>query len=219
MTPSRSDIVLPAMVPAPCDIWFDPVRAQKLLFLIDKEIPTLVGGPHFNFQPYNYGPFDINVYLELEALTEGSCVHTDRRLRHLRYRLTGKGLARGTTVMANIPDRASRFIERACEWMLVTSISDLLSAIYRRYPETAVNISARQPVARPNRRNRQSATTAFLTGLARSIDYVGLLDERPARTDSSVSEAIGEAWRRTGDHLRMAMEQCAPQEVRSGQDT
>lgn len=218
MTPPRSDVVLAAMVPAPRDVWFDPVRVQKLLFLIDKEIPTLVGGPHFNFHPYNYGPFDVNVYLELEALTADSCVHTDRRLRYLRYKLTSKGLARGSTVLASLPERASLFVERACEWMLAASVSDLLSAIYRRYPEMTVNALPPQLIPRPSRRKRKSAAKAFLTGLARSIDYMGVLDERPVGTDSKVSdrEAIANDWRRTGNDLRIAMERCAPQGIVSG---
>ena len=221
MTPPRSDVVLAAMVPAPRDVWFDPVRAQKLLFLIDMEIPTLVGGPHFNFRPYNYGPFDVDVYLELEALTTDSYVHTDRAWRHLRYKLTDKGFARGTTVLASIPDRASRFIERACEWMLAASFGDLLSAIYRRYPEMTVNTLVPQLVPRPDRPRKHSAATAFLTGLARSIDYMGLLDEHPAGTGSRIRdrEAIGNDWRRTGNDLRIAMEKCAPQGVAGGRDT
>jgi hypothetical protein len=43
-------------------------KVQKLLFLIDREIPRLVGGPHFNFQSYDFGPFDRDVYDTLEAL-------------------------------------------------------------------------------------------------------------------------------------------------------
>lgn len=220
MTPPRSDVVLAAMVPAPRDVWFDPVRAQKLLFLIDMEIPTLVGGPHFNFQPYNYGPFDVDVYLELEALTTDSYVHTDRAWRHLRYKLTEKGVARGTAALASIPDRASRFIERACEWMLAASFSDLLSAIYRQYPEMTVNTLVPQLIPKPSRPKKHSAATAFLTGLARSMDYMGLLDERPAGTDSRVrdQEAIGNDWRRTGNDLRIAMEKCASQGVVDGRN-
>ena len=214
---TRSDIVLAAMVPAPRDVWFDPVRIQKLLFLIDAEVPSLVGGPHFNFQPYSYGPVDLNVYLELEALTADSYVHTDRTLRYLRFRLTSKGIVRGKALLASLPDKASRFVERACEWILDVSHHDLLSAIYRRYPGTAVNAvalqliprSARRKRQRSTRRKRQSASTAFLTGLARTMDFMGLLDERPARTDGYVSdaEAIGADWRRVGDHLRAAMGQ------------
>lgn len=206
---TRSDIVLAAMVPAPRHVLFDPVRIQKLLFLIDAEVPSLVGGPHFNFQPYSYGPVDLNVYLELEALTADSYVHTDRTLRYLRFRLTSKGIVRGEALSSSLPDKASRFLERACEWILDVSHHDLLSAIYRRYPETAVNAVALQLIPRSTRRKRQSASTAFLTGLARTMDFMGLLDEHPARTDGYVSdaEAIGTDWRRVGDHLRAAMGQ------------
>ena len=201
------DIVLAAMVPAPRDVWIDPVRIQKLLFLIDKEVPSLVGGPHFNFQPYSYGPVDLDVYLELEALTTDYCVHTDRTLRHLRFRLTSKGIGRGEALLASLPDKASRFVERACKWVLEASYHDLLSAIYQRYPEMAVNAVALQLIPRSTRRKKQSAITAVLTGLARSIDVMGLLDERPAGIDSNVSdrEAIGDAWQRTGNHLRAAI--------------
>ena len=204
---TRTDIVLAAMVPAPRDVWFDPVRIQKLLFLIDKEVPSVVGGPHFDFQPYSYGPVDLDVYLELEALTADSYVHTDRTLRHLRFRLTSKGIVRGETLLASLPNKASRFVERACEWVLEASYHDLFSAIYQRYPEMAVNAVALQLIPRSTRRRRQSAITAVLTGLARSLDFMGLLDERPAGTDGNVSdrEAIGDAWRRTGDHLRAAI--------------
>lgn len=201
---TRSDIVLAAMGPAPRDVWIDPVRIQKLLFLIDMEVPTLVGGPHFDFQPYSYGPVDLDVYLELEALTADSYVHTDRTLCHLRFRLTSKGISRGDALLASVPDKASRFVERACGWVLEAPYHDLLSAIYRRYPEMAVNAVPLQLIPRSTRRRRQSGITAVLTGLARSIDIGGLLDERPAGTDGNVTdgEAIGDARRRTGDHLR-----------------
>lgn len=206
---SRADIILAAMVPAPRVVWFDPIRIQKLLFLIDKEVPSLVHGPHFNFQPYSYGPVDLAVYLELEALTADSCVHTDRTLRYLRFRLTSKGIVRGEALLSSLPDKASRFVKRACEWIWGVSLHDLLSAIYRRYPEMAVNAVALQLIPRSTRRKRQSASTAFLTGLARTMDFMGLLDERPAGTDGYVSdaEAIGADWRRVGDHLRAAMGQ------------
>ena len=36
---------------------------QKLLFLLDREAAEIVGGPHFRFVPYNYGPFDKGVYV------------------------------------------------------------------------------------------------------------------------------------------------------------
>ena len=37
---------------------YSPVQVQKLLFLLDDNIPDIVEGPHFAFEPYDYGPFD-----------------------------------------------------------------------------------------------------------------------------------------------------------------
>lgn len=210
MTTRRSDIVLAAMAPASAGTVFDPVRMQKLLFLIDKEIPDLIGGPYFNFQPYNYGPFDVAVYTDLETLTKMSFVHTDRTWHYLRYRLSGSGRNRGTTVLASLPERASHYIERACSWILMTDFADLLSAIYRRYPEMTVNTVVPQFVPRSSHK-MQSAGNAFLTGLARSIDCMGSFDETSYRL--SDAEAIADAWQRTGDDIRTAMEKCTEQEI------
>ena len=203
MTTRRSDIVLAAMTLASVDMSFDPVRIQKLLFLIDREIPDLIGGPYFDFRPYNYGPFDVAVYADLETLTETSYVHTDRTWHYLRYRLTGSGRNRGATVLASLPEKASHYIERACDWILRIDFGDLLSAIYRRYPEMTVNTVVPQ-LAPKYSHKRQSAGTAFLTGLARSVDYIGSLDETGHWL--SDTEAIGDAWRRTGDDIGAAME-------------
>ena len=72
-----------------------PVQIQKLLFLIDKEIPELVGGPFFDFQPYNYGPFDKAVYEGLEQLAvEGKVdITVDKKFK--TYRLTESGQKEG----------------------------------------------------------------------------------------------------------------------------
>ena len=35
-----------------------PVQAVKMLFLMEKEATDGIGGPEFNFVPYDYGPFD-----------------------------------------------------------------------------------------------------------------------------------------------------------------
>jgi hypothetical protein len=45
-----------------------PVQAQKLFFLLDRTVPAGIGGPWFNFQPHDYGPFDKAVYEDLRAL-------------------------------------------------------------------------------------------------------------------------------------------------------
>ena len=63
----KREIILAALAPAD-GVIHTPVQVQKLLFLIDKKIPHLVGGPYFNFVPYAYGPFDTEIYRLLEEL-------------------------------------------------------------------------------------------------------------------------------------------------------
>jgi uncharacterized protein len=55
-----------------------PVQVQKLFFLLDSEIPSYTGGPHFHFIPYDYGPFDAAVYDELANLEEQGFVVIER---------------------------------------------------------------------------------------------------------------------------------------------
>ena len=113
-------------------------------------------------------------------------------------------------VLASLPKRASHYIGRACSWILMTDFVDLLSAIYRRYPEMTVNTVVPQLVPRSSHKT-QSVGNALLTGLARSIDYMGSLDETSYRL--SDAEAIADAWQRTGDDIRTAMEKNTEQEI------
>jgi uncharacterized protein len=79
----RRDTVLAALAAAGANAWFSPVQVQKLLFLIDREVPAFVDGPHFAFAPYDYGPFDARVYGELDRLEELGMSH-DRSLVSLQ---------------------------------------------------------------------------------------------------------------------------------------
>ena len=47
---------------------FAPVQVQKLFFLLDENVADELGGRQFDFQPYYYGPFDREVYAELQTL-------------------------------------------------------------------------------------------------------------------------------------------------------
>ena len=64
---TKREVVLAALAPAQGK-QHSPVQVQKLLFLLDREASELLGGPHFNFVPYNYGPFDKEVYQVLNEL-------------------------------------------------------------------------------------------------------------------------------------------------------
>ena len=211
MITHRSEIVLGAMAAGPRHAYFDPVRMQKLLFLIDVEIPDLIGGPFFDFQPYNFGPFDIQVYFELEELTASSRVHTDRTWRYDRYRLTDAGLVMGNTVLRELPETARRFVDRACQWMLAVSFDDLLSAIYRRYPDMGVRSIVPRVNATPVRSKRQTTGAALLTGMARTLDVMGTLDQPNVQPRGDLADAgsIGADWQAVGNDMRVALDQQA----------
>ena len=56
---------------------YTPVQIQKLMFVVDREIPSLVDGPHFAFKPEAYGPFDEGVYEAVRDLADRNMVRID----------------------------------------------------------------------------------------------------------------------------------------------
>src|SRR6266853_2035360 len=102
----ESGIVLAALAGAGENATFTPVQVQKLLFLIDREIPRLVGGPHFRFQPYDFGPFDSTVYEVLEALGRQGLVYQGRA-RYQLWTLSPEGYRQGGRLLHAHPSAAT----------------------------------------------------------------------------------------------------------------
>ena len=67
MTP-RQELVLAALAAGESNSELSPVQAQKLFFLIDQNVSASIGGQQYNFQAYDYGPFDRAVYSDLDWL-------------------------------------------------------------------------------------------------------------------------------------------------------
>jgi hypothetical protein len=116
-----------------------PVQVQKLFFLLDKKIPEFVGGPYFDFQAHDYGPFDKNVYSELERLANRGLVSIDEPGSLKSFRLTVEGNSTGSAGLADLPSVVSEYIARLSQWVRSLSFADLVSAIYREYPEMRAN--------------------------------------------------------------------------------
>ena len=136
----RKGIVLAALAPANGDT-YTPVQVQKLLFLIDQNIATITGGQHFNFEPYDYGPFDKEVYSVLHELEENSLVEVLETPGQSwkRYRLTKSGQTSGKQVLGNLDPKGKDYITRASEYVRDLSFSQLVSAIYKAYPHMKAN--------------------------------------------------------------------------------
>lgn len=135
---TKREVVLAALAPANRSS-HSPVQVQKLLFLIDRNIPGEVGGPHFDFQPYNYGPFDKAVYEELEALAQEGLVEICAGWKWNEYRLTEAGQKAGESALSGLGSRAREYVQKVSQFVRTVSFTQLVSAIYRAYPEMRAN--------------------------------------------------------------------------------
>jgi uncharacterized protein len=136
----RKDLVLAALSPAERG-GFSPVQVQKLFFLVDRKLAGETSGPHFRFRPYDYGPFDHHVYMVLEELETDGLVEVTNRWRRAerRYHLTEKGLERGATALACLEGGPRDLIGRLVEFVRTASFHELVSAVYKAYPEMKAN--------------------------------------------------------------------------------
>ncbi len=90
----------------------DQIRVMKGMFLLDQ------GGPQvlrdlYDFRPYDYGPFDTQVYHDLDWLVSQGLVDVSHIVGTNRqvYELTRKGERR----MATLLEEAPRTLLRRCE--------------------------------------------------------------------------------------------------------
>jgi uncharacterized protein YwgA len=135
---NKREIILAALAPALREA-YTPVQVQKLMFLIDAKIPDLVDGPHFHFQPYNYGPFDKSVYDEIENLQKQGDIEFIFEQTWRNYRLTKKGQELGEKILASLDPKAQNYIERASDFVRNLSFRQLVLAIYKAFPEMREN--------------------------------------------------------------------------------
>ena len=134
----RKELVLAALYPAKRE-YYTPVQVQKLLFLIDEEIHDLIGGPYFDFQPYNYGPFDGEVYDELRLLRFEGLVESVQECTWRNYRLSYEGQREASRIFKNLSSDARSFIEKVSKFVRRLSFTELVRAIYKAYPRMRKN--------------------------------------------------------------------------------
>jgi hypothetical protein len=135
---TRRELVLAAMAPAGGHP-YTPVQVQKLLFLIDRQIPDLIGGPLFKFRPYHYGPFDRSVYTELEGLAADGFIGIAGNASWRSFALTSEGEREGERLLNLLEPKARNFVVRSSEFVRKLSFSALVSAIYKAFPDMRVN--------------------------------------------------------------------------------
>ena len=132
---NRNDFVL-AVFASSNNAIYSPVQIQKLFFLIEKKIPELSENNYFNFTPYNYGPFDPEIYDVISELVNNG----DLKLinypnsRIIKYSTTDKGQIRGKQILQSLGENTISKIKILSEFVRKLSFSELVSAIYKEYP-------------------------------------------------------------------------------------
>ena len=135
---NQKEIVLTGLAPSN-GAFHRPVQVQKLFFLLDKNIAGYVGGPFFNFKPYNYGPFDKAVYDVLEELEAEHLIEIRKANSWREFRLTTQGQIRGAALLNQLPVRVKNYFIEVSEFVRKLSFTQLVSAIYKAYPEMKAN--------------------------------------------------------------------------------
>jgi len=186
---------------------FGPVQIQKLLFLLDKEIAPYIEGPHFSFQPHHHGPYDEVISNQLSALCDVGYVRIYREEHHRTYALTASGYKQGKDILSTLTKPVRQNIAEAAQWVLSLRFGELLVAIYRHYPEMAVNSVIPRVTERYPQVLHRSPLPSFISGADRTLDLAGTLDSELGRNNCTDAEAIYSDWQAVGDDLRETMAQ------------
>jgi len=102
-------------------------------------IPDQIGGPHFEFVPYHYGPFDKAVFWELEDLSSKGKVEISYQKSWRTFRLTVAGQLEGEPLLSKCDPTIREFIEECSRFVRRLSFTQLVSAIYKAFPEMKEN--------------------------------------------------------------------------------
>lgn len=137
---TRQDWLLLTLSRSP-DGAMSPVQIQKALFLFGQEVGGSAGTRFYSFVPYDYGPFDSAIYVDLRRMMHDGRVRGEwsegRSWRN--YTLTGHGRQAAHVLENEADDRLVEFLGRIVVWVKGRSFSDLLRSVYAAYPEFAVN--------------------------------------------------------------------------------
>ena len=207
-TMRREDIVLAAMAAGGERACYDPVRIQKLLFVINREVP-IEGGQHFEFRAGHCGPFDGAVYDSLDQLAAAEKVVVNRIGQYMEYSLSGIGHKQGKAVLRQLPRRTSRAITKYSRWVQSLYFWDLIAAFYRLYPEMAVNSRIPEVALRNVQRKKLRPKHPFLSGIFSGFEIWPGEEDPDAGMPLAerAALAIARDWRVVGDGLRSAIAQ------------
>ncbi|HEX7060294.1 MAG TPA: hypothetical protein VF176_10635 [Solirubrobacterales bacterium] len=118
---------------------FDAIRTMKSAFVVSQrglaEWRSL-----FDFQPYDYGPFDSAVYRSRDSLLSQGLL--ERSGGYDACELTEKGQRRAGELEVELGENAD-WLKRIGRWASSRSFAQLLREVYAEYPQFAARSIAR----------------------------------------------------------------------------
>jgi hypothetical protein len=118
-----------------------PVQLQKALFLVSRNLPPeVLGGPLYDFVPYNYGPFDGQVYDDARRLADEQFAQVSKSPRGwTQYAATPEGVERARIISETLKPDVVEYMATLVRWVRAQSFPSLVRTIYDRYPEMRAN--------------------------------------------------------------------------------
>jgi hypothetical protein len=119
-----------------------PVQLQKSLFLLEKTLPNdLIGEDYYDFVPFDYGPFDSDIYQDAEELAgqQLATVVPSMVGRWQEYSIRLDGLDRARVIQEELPANVQVYVRNLVEWVQSKSFPQLVRFVYEHYPEYKVN--------------------------------------------------------------------------------
>jgi uncharacterized protein len=133
---NKRDLVLASLLAAGTSS-YEPVQIQKTLFLFQKRG---LNEDVFNFTPYAYGPFDSSVYSVLEELEQEGIVEIIvGNSKYRKYRLNDCNSDTARQSFEKLNSSNKEYLKELSSWVRSLSFSQLVSAIYKEYPDMKVN--------------------------------------------------------------------------------
>jgi hypothetical protein len=116
------------------------VQLQKVLFLLERDVPKEIGNGFYKFVAYNYGPFDSAIYKDADWLSLQNLVSISKPTgRYTVYNVTPEGAKRAKELENQAPPRALKHLQNVVAWVQGLSFAELVRAIYARYPDMKAN--------------------------------------------------------------------------------
>jgi uncharacterized protein len=116
-----------------------PVQLQKSLFLFSEK--NRIKKDSYKFRPYDYGPFDPDVYRDAEQLEKDGLISISyaQNLKWKVYTITPEGASLSEKVKKLLPQNLIQSISDIINHVRSLSFQELVKEIYTDYPAYSVN--------------------------------------------------------------------------------